>query len=242
MNKLIELNNVTKYYGNQGLGLYKASVKINSGEIVGILGENGSGKTTMLKTIMGLGELKEGEVLIEGKAPAQMYDKMAFISEEGSYFPNMTPYEYGIFLSDFISSFDINRYNKLLKFFDIEPYKKIKTFSRGQKAKLEVSAGFSKGAKYILMDEPFLGKDMFTRQDFLKLMVSSLREDETILISTHFIRDIENLIDRAIILRYGRIIADFYIDDMRNMGKTLPSIMMEISGYKDDNYKDVLIE
>jgi len=228
VNKLIELKNVTKYYGNRGLGLYKADIKINTGEIVGILGENGSGKTTMLKTIMGLGELKEGEVLIEGKAPAQMHEKMAFISEEGTYFPNMSPYEYGIFLTDFIPSFDMQKYNKLLKFFDIEPYKKIRTFSRGQKTKVEIAAGFSKGAKYILMDEPFLGEDMFTRQDFLKLMVSNIKEDETILISTHLIGEIENLIDRAVILRYGRIIADFYIDDIRSKGETLSSVMADI--------------
>jgi ABC-2 type transport system ATP-binding protein len=236
---MIELKNVTKYYGTQGLGLYKASVKINTGEIVGILGENGSGKTTLLKTIMGLGELIEGNVLIEGKSPSKMYDKMAFISEEGSYFPNMTPYEYGIFLSDFIKTFDIKRYNNLLKFFEIEPYKKIRTFSRGQKSKLEISAGFSKGAKYILMDEPFLGKDMFTRQDFLKLMVSSLKGDETILISTHLIGEIENFIDRAIILRFGRIVSDFYIDDMRNEGRTLASVMMEITGYEKDKYTKI---
>ena len=237
---MIELNNVTKYYRNQGLGLYKANVKINTGEIVGILGENGSGKTTMLKTIMGLGELKEGEILIEGKHPAQMYEKMAFISEEGTFFPNMTPYEYGIFLSDFINSFDMKKYNKLLKFFDIEYYKKIKTFSRGQKAKLEISAGFSKGAKYILMDEPFLGKDMFTRQDFLKLMVSNLKEDETILISTHLIEEIENFIDRAVILRFGRIVSDFYTDDIRSVGKTLATIMTEITGYEKDRYTSIL--
>lgn len=156
---------------------------------------------------------------------------MAFISEEGSYFPNMTPYEYGGFLSDFIANFDIKRYNKLLNFFEIEPYKKIKTFSKGQKSKLEISAGFSKGAKYILMDEPFLGKDVFTRHDFLKLMASSLKQDETILISTHLIDEIENFIDRAIILRFGRIMADLYIDDIRKNDETLTSLMMKITGY-----------
>lgn len=164
---------------------------------------------------------------------------MAFITEEGSFLPNMTPYEYGKFLAGFFPSFDTDRYSKLLEFFDIEPYRKIKTFSRGQKSKLEICAGFSKGAKYILMDEPFLGKDMFTRRDFLKLMISSLKSDETILISTHLINEIENFIDRAIILRYGRIKADFYIDDIRNEGKDLAPVMMAISGYKEDKYKKI---
>jgi len=236
---MIELINVEKRYGTKSLGLYNESVTINSGEVVGILGENGSGKTTMLKAIMGLGEIQGGKILIDGRPVTEQYERMSFITEEGSFMPDMTPYEYGNFLAGFFPQFDTVRYNKLLEFFDIEPYKKIKTFSTGQKSKLEISAGFSKGAKYILMDEPFLGKDLFTRRDFLKLMVTSLKSDETILISTHLIDEIENFIDRAIILRYGRIMADFYIDDMRNKGKDLATVMMEIAGYKDDRYKDI---
>ena len=236
---MIELINVEKRYGTKSLGLYNESVTINSGEVVGILGENGSGKTTMLKAIMGLGEIQGGKILIDGRPVTEQYERMSFITEEGSFMPDMTPYEYGNFLAGFFPQFDTVRYNKLLEFFDIEPYKKIKTFSTGQKSKLEISAGFSKGAKYILMDEPFLGKDLFTRRDFLKLMVTSLKSDETILISTHLIDEIENFIDRAIILRYGRIQADFYIDDMRSKGKDLAAIMMEITGYKDDRYKEI---
>ncbi len=236
---MIEIKNVTKYYGNKGLGLYKASAKINKGEIVGILGENGSGKTTLLKAIMGLTELEEGEVLIEGKPPYQMYNKMAFITEEGSYFPWMTPYEYGVFLSDFIPSFNLELYMKLLNFFEIDPHKKIRAFSTGQRSKLEISAGFSKGAQYILMDEPFRGNDMFTRRDFLKLLISSLKQDETILISTHIIEDIENFIDRAIILRHGRIKADIYIDDIRKDNKSLAAVMMDITEYQEDRYKGI---
>ncbi|MBZ4665119.1 MAG: transporter related [Mahella sp.] len=225
---MIELKNVAKNYGLSALGLYSESAIINTGEIVGILGENGSGKTTMLKAIMGLCDIQYGEILIDGRPVFEQYDRMAFITCEGSYFPNMTPYEYGNFLAEFFPSFDMDRYWNLIKFFDLDYLKKIKTFSAGQKAKLEVSAGFSKGAKYILMDEPFLGSDMFTRRDFLKLLVSDFREDETILISTHFIDEIENIIDRAIILRYGRIKADFYIDDIKNQGKTLADIMTEV--------------
>lgn len=234
---MIELKNVSKRYGNNCQGLYSESVSINTGEVVGILGENGAGKTTMLKSIMGLCDIEDGEILIDGRLVFEQYDKMSFITEEGSFFPNMTPYEYGNFLSNFFPSFNIDQYNKLIKFFDVEPYKKIKNFSTGQKSKLEVCAGFSKGAKYILMDEPFLGKDMFTRRNFLKLMVSSLKNDETILVSTHLIDEIENFIDRAIILRYGMIKADFYIDDIRSSGKNLTDMMMEIMGYKEDYFK-----
>ncbi|HHU77359.1 MAG: ABC transporter ATP-binding protein [Caldicoprobacterales bacterium] len=234
---MILLKDVRKYYGTAATGLSKINLRIKPGEIVGILGENGSGKTTLLKAIMGLTELTEGEVRIEGRPPAEMYQDMAFITEEGSYCPDMTPDEYGEFLSIFFERFDRTRYQRLLKFFELERYKKIKTFSSGQKAKLEVSAGFAKSARYILMDEPFLGKDIPTRRDFLKLMISSLREDETILISTHQLNEIENFIDRAVILRYGLIKLDIYMDELREQGKNLTEVMMEITGYDEKRYK-----
>ena len=234
---MIELKNVKKYYGSTAIGLIRVNAEIKAGEIAGILGENGSGKTTLLKAIMGLTELTEGEVLIDGRPPVERYHEMAYITEEGSYFPEMTPQEYGEFLSVFFETFDMARYRKLLKFFDLEEHKKIRTFSNGQKAKLEISAGFAKRARYILMDEPFLGKDMLTRRDFLRLMISSLREGQTILISTHQLDEIENFIDRAIFLRYGRIKADFYLDDIREQGKTLADIMVEVTGYEENRYK-----
>lgn len=237
---MIELKNVKKYYGMKAVGLMEESTVINSGEVVGILGENGAGKSTLLKVVAGLAELTSGEVLIDGRPPAEMYGYMAFITHEGSYFPYMTPHQYGEFLSRFFKRFNSERYYKLLDYFGIEASGKIKTFSYGQKAKLEICAGFSKMAKYIIMDEPFLGEDILTRQDFIKLMASSVKEDETILISTHHISEIENFIDRAIILRYGRIKADLYMDDLKNNGKNLPQLMMELSGYKENKYKGLL--
>ncbi|MDF2986942.1 MAG: transporter related [Eubacterium sp.] len=237
---MIELKNVKKYYGMKAVGLMNESVVINSGEVVGILGENGAGKSTLLKVIMGLAKLNAGEVLIDGKPPVQMYEHMAFITHEGSFFPNLTPYQYGEFISQHFKYFSTERYHKLLKFFELESCSKIRTFSFGQKAKLEICAGFSKMAKYIIMDEPFLGEDILTRQDFIKLMASSIKEDETILISTHHINEIENFIDRAIILRYGRIKADIYMDDLKSQGKTLSQLIMELSEYKENKYKGVL--
>jgi ABC-2 type transport system ATP-binding protein len=237
---MIELKNAKKYYNKKGLGLMSESTVINTGEIVGILGENGAGKSTFLKIAAGLLELTSGEVFIDGKHPKRNYDKISFITHEGSYFPWMTPYEYGEFLSYYFSRFNMERYNKLLKFFNLEPYSRIKTFSFGQKDKVEISAGFSKMAEYIFMDEPFLGEDIVTRRDFIKLMATSLREKETVLISTHHIDEIENFIDRAIILRYGRIKADILIDDIKSDGNTLSQIMLELSGYDENSYKRLL--
>lgn len=228
---MIELKNVTKYYGTIGLGLLDINLEIAPGQIVGILGENGAGKSSFLKSIMGLTNLYRGSILIDGKPPNLVYNQMAFITEEGSYFPHLTPIEYGEFLNTFFSNFDKHRYSKLLNFFELDSHKKIKSFSKGQRAKLEVCAGFSKGAKYILMDEPFLGKDLFTRRDFLKLLVNELQEDETILIATHLLDDIEHILDRAIILKNGRLKANLLLDAIHEQNKTLADIMVELLGY-----------
>ncbi len=237
---MIEFINVKKYYGTRTLGLMDESAVINSGEIVGILGENGSGKSTLLKLAMGLLELTSGQVLVDGCNPREMYDRMAFITHEGSYFPFMTPYQYGEFLCSYFEKFSWERYKKLISFFELDPRDKIKTFSYGQKAKLEICAGFSKMASYIIMDEPFLGEDIIARKDFIKLMAASIKEDETMLISTHHIDEIENFIDRALILKNGRIKADVLSDDLKMQGKTLAQVIMELADYKDNKYKGIL--
>lgn len=237
---MLELKYVEKTFGDARPILHVSDLTIPSGEIVGVLGENGSGKTTLLKAIMGLGEVQHRDILLNGRPVEEQYEQLAYITEEGSFIPKLTPVQYAEFLSDFYRQFDLAYYHKLLKFYELEPDKRIRTFSRGQKSKLEISAGMAKGAKYILMDEPFLGKDMFTRRDFLKLMIGNLKGDETILIVTHHLDEIETVIDRALIMSRGRIEADLYMDDLREQGKELAAIMAEKAGYRPDRYKSVL--
>lgn len=141
---MIELKCVDKRYPISNALLYIRGLKINKGEFVGILGENGSGKTTLLKAIMGIGELQNGEIAIEGKRVDEQFERMAFITEEGSFLPNRTPIEYARFLSDFFPNFDGDYYGRLLKLYELPVNRKIRTFSKGQKMKLEMSAGLAK--------------------------------------------------------------------------------------------------
>lgn len=225
---MIEMKHVVKRYASSKAELYVEHLTIPNGEIVGILGDNGSGKTTLLKAIMGLGELHLGEISFDGKPVWEKYGQVAFITEEGSYRPELTPIQYGDFLADFFPRFDGERYRSLLASFGLAADRRIKTFSKGQRMKLEISAGLAKRADYVLMDEPFVGKDYFSRRDFLTHFVSYLRGDETVLIATHLIDEIEHVIDRALILRDGLIRADFYIDDIREQGKSLADMMLEV--------------
>ena len=115
----------------------------------------------------------------------------------------------------------------------------MRTFSTGQKAKLEISIGFSRGCRDLLLDEPFLGNDVFTRRDFLRLMGDSLLDGETILLATHLINEIDNFIDRAVILKNGKIERDCLIDEIRAEGNTLEEVMREACGYDEERYRRI---
>ena len=222
--------------------LQDISFTVEQGEIVGVLGANGVGKTTLLKILAGLLQPKGGEengVWIDGVPVGEKSGEIAFISEAGSYLKDLTPKEVGEFLSDFYPAFDRVYYEKLLRFFQLEE-KPIKKMSKGQKAKAEVAAGMAKKTKILIMDEPFIGKDMFTRQDFMQALAGSLTGEETIFITTHEIDEIENFIDRAIILKDCKIAADVQMDELREQGKSLSGLMKEVTGYKEGNFTDLL--
>lgn len=219
--------------------LKEVSFQAETGEIVGVLGANGVGKSTLLKLLAGILTPRNGSISIEGKPVQESYEKVAYISEAGSYFKDLTPKEFGAFLLDFFPDFDMVYYEKRLAYFQLEE-KPIKNMSKGQKAKAEVAAGMAKRAKYIIMDEPFIGKDMFTRQDFMQALAGSLTGEETIFITTHEIDEIENFIDRGLILQDGKIAADVRMDDLRRQGKSLTGLMKEVTGYKDGNFTELL--
>ncbi|RUS42830.1 ATP-binding cassette domain-containing protein [Cohnella sp. AR92] len=225
---MIELKYVDKRYPASPSKLYVNELTIPTGEIVGILGENGSGKTTLLKTIMGIGEIQGGEVWIDGKPATEQYDRMAFLTEEGSFLPNLSPMQYGRWLEEFFPRFDRAYYDQLIDDYELPATRKIRTFSRGQKLQLEICAGLAKKADYLILDEPFVGKDIFVRQESLKRLISSLNGHETVLLTTHLIDEIENVIDRAVILDKGVIGADVYLDDIREQGKSLKELMAEV--------------
>lgn len=219
--------------------LKEVSFQVETGEIVGVLGANGVGKSTLLKLLAGILTPRGGSISIEGKPVQESYGNVAYISEAGSYFKDLTPKEFGAFLLDFFPDFDMVYYEKLLAYFQLED-KPIKNMSKGQKAKAEVAAGMAKGAKYMIMDEPFIGKDMFTRQDFMQALAGSLTGEETIFITTHEIDEIENFIDRALIIHDKVIVADVTMDELRQQGKSLTNFMKEITGYQDGNFAGLL--
>jgi len=218
---MIEITGLWKKYRTSPFHMYVNQLTFHDGEIVGVIGANGSGKTSFLKAITGLGEIEQGKVLVDGRPLSESYADIAYITEEGSFRRDMTPLEFGQFLADYYPRFDMDYYKSMLDAFELLPNEKIRTFSRGQRSKLEICAGFAKRTKHIVMDEPFLGKDPFSRREFLKAMVSEMQEEGVVILSTHHIDEIEHVIDRAIVLMNGAVKADMYMDELREEGKSL---------------------
>lgn len=237
---MLELYNATKYY-KHSVALDRLDFKLDRGEVVGLFGENGVGKTTMLKAMMGLLGLNSGYVILDDANPtAESREKLSFITEEGSFFHDMTPRGHNEFYKDILPCFNSDRFMKLVDFFELPLDKKARTLSRGQQAKLEIAVGMSRGADYILMDEPFLGKDVFTRRDFLKLMIAMLDADEGIVIATHQINEIEMYITRAVIIKDGKIITDHYMDDLIEQGISLLELIKTSCGYDENRVMQFL--
>jgi ABC-2 type transport system ATP-binding protein len=230
---MLEARNISHYYlTGVGFSLYEISFSLPRGHIVGLLGANGAGKTTLIRCLAGLIRPESGTVTLDGQSGECISGSLAYVSGEGASFGKFTPSETCEFLSDFYPRFDRKRYETLLEFFKL-PEQPICSMSTGERAKAELSAGVSLGADYMLMDEPFSGKDVFTRRDFLKIMAGSLRENETILLSTHFIEEVEHFIDRALVLHDGKLAADADMDELHNGGGTLLGLLRDTIGYDE---------
>jgi len=199
---------------------------------VGLLGENSAGKTTLIRCLTGLIRPGSGMVTLDGQSGEGIRGKLAYVSGEGASFGRFTPAQTGDLLAEFYPRFDRKRFDRLLGYFEL-PDQPVRSMSTGERAKAELAAGVSIGADYVLMDEPFSGKDVFTRRDFLKIMAGSLRDNETILLSTHLVGEVEHFIDRALVLHKGKLAADADMDDLHQSGGTLPGLLRDATGYDE---------
>lgn len=221
---MLILENVKKLYSNNR-GLRSTSIQFREGEITGILGRNGSGKTTLLKAILNLLPLDEGWITLHNKPVEEQFEQIAFITEDGSFFPYMSAKEYGEFLTLYYPSFSKKRYFELLDQFEVSIIDTIKSLSKGQQLKVEISAGFAMNAKLIILDEPFTTLDIYAKEDTVRLLIEQVKEDVIILISTHNIEEIETVIDRCVVLDDGIIQEDIMMDELNECGKDLRALL-----------------
>lgn len=226
---MIEVKNVKKSYGRKAV-LRDISFTAKKGEITCLIGVNGVGKTTILNAIMGLTPIDGGEILIDGKKlTKETYEKVAYIPDSITMLPSMRIKDAFAFMNDFYTSWNEKRANELLTFFKLNLEDKINSLSKGNKMKVNLLLGLALDADFILMDEPFSGIDVFSREQITKVFTSHLIEDRGVIITTHDIREIEHLIDQAVILDNGIILKSFYPEKIREEeGKSIIDVLREV--------------
>lgn len=225
---MIEVNNITKSYGNKQV-LKGVSFTAKKGEITCLIGVNGVGKTTVLNAIMNLTPIDQGEILIDGKKlTKESYEKIAYIPDTITMLPQMRIRDAFDFMTDFYQSWNKEKADELLKFFRIQKDEKIANLSKGNKAKVNLLLGLALEVDYLLMDEPFSGIDIFSREQITEVFTTHLIEDRGVIITTHEIDEIEYLVDNVVLLDNGIVVKQFNAEQMREEeGKSIVDVMRE---------------
>lgn len=238
---MLEIKNLSKRYGLQ-FALSNVSLSFERGEIVGIFGQNGAGKTTLMKSILGYIR-HSGDILLDGEPISRKnIETLSFATCEHSFFGGLTAAGHGEFYQEYFPKFRKKRFEALLTFFELPKNKEIRNFSTGQKNQFEVILALSQGADYILMDEPFAGNDIFNREDFYKTLLAILEPQETILLSTHLIEEVQFFISRAVLLKSGAVIGDKTTEALEQEGKTLIGYVKEAHEYESDRVSKALFD
>lgn len=226
---MIEVKELTKSYGRKKI-LKGVSFTANKGEITCLIGINGVGKTTILNAIMALTPINKGQILINGeKLNKKSFEKVTFIPDAITMLPQMTIAESMDFMKDFYDCWNQRRATELLGFFKLNEGDKISSLSKGNTAKVNLLLGLAMDVDYVLMDEPFSGIDMFSREQIANVFTSHLIEDRGVIITTHEIGDIEHLIDKVILLDDGVVLKEFNAEEAReNDGKSVVDVMREV--------------
>lgn len=226
---MIQVKHVKKKY-KKVKALDDVSFNIEEGKITCILGVNGVGKSTILKVIAGLVKPNSGEILIDGeKFSQQTYNKLAFVTDIDIHFNHLNIKETFDLMKLFYKNWDEDRAYEMLSMFSLTDDKKISQLSKGNKARVKIIIGFAQRAKYILLDEPFSGIDIFKREEFINAMLTLMEDDESIVITTHEIGEIEQIVDDVIILNKGKIEQIFNAEEVRqNEGKSILDKMREV--------------
>jgi ABC-2 type transport system ATP-binding protein len=226
---VIEVKDITNRFGRKKV-LRGVSFTAEKGKITCLIGINGVGKTTILNAIMALTPIESGEILIDGeKLQKGSYEKITFIPDAITMLPQMKISDALTFMSDFYHSWNQDRANQLLQFFKLNEGDRISELSKGNAAKVNLLLGLALDVDYVLMDEPFSGIDIFSREQIANVFTSHLIEDRGVIITTHEINDIEHLIDKVVLLDNGVVLKEFDTEDVReNEGKSVIDVMREV--------------
>ena len=225
---LVYLDHVTKNYGHE-VALMDVSLNIQPGRIIGLLGPNGSGKTTIIKLINGLLQPSLGNIYIHGQLPSPASKKVVSYLPDTTYLnENMKISDAISYFQDFYADFNVQRAHQLLNDLHLQPNQKLNSLSKGNKEKVQLILVMSREADLYVLDEPIGGVDPAARDYILRTIIQNRRPNSSVLISTHLIADIEQVLDEAIFINQGRILLHENTTVMRNQyGKSIDEIFRD---------------
>ena len=230
---ILECKNLTKSYRKGVRVLDNLNLEIPAGKIVGLLGPNGCGKSTLIKLVSGLLQADSGEITVGGVPVGEKSKALISYLPERTYFNSwMKVEELIMYFEEFYADFDTERAFKLLYDLGIDPKAKLKSLSKGTKEKVQLILVMSRNAKLYLLDEPIAGVDPAAREYILSTIVSNYNPEASIIITTHLITDVEQILDDFVFMSFGgQILNSGNAEQARlESGKTLDALFRE--GFK----------
>ena len=212
--ELVKCTNLSRSFG-EIKALNDVNLSLPSGRIIGLLGPNGSGKTTLIKILNGLLQPSSGEARIAGNLPRVEKKLISYLPDRG-YFPEwMNVGDMIDMFADFYADFDRAKADEMCRALGLERSMRIKTLSKGTREKMQLMLVMSRKARLYLLDEPIAGVDPAAREFIMRTILTNYSEDGSVLISTHLILDVEQVLDEAVFLRQGSVVLHESVDSIR---------------------------
>jgi ABC-2 type transport system ATP-binding protein len=231
MMNIVEISDLTKRYFHKK-ALDHLNLTIEEGKVVGILGPNGSGKTTLIKILSGLLRQTSGNVLIDGlKVGVETKSIVSYLPDRNFLYKWMRIEDASKLYNDFYADFDEKRFTELLDFMKLDKNMKIDTLSKGMHEKLNLSLVLSRNAKLYILDEPIAGVDPVARDQILHAIINNYNEKSSMIITTHLVRDMENILEDVVFLQDGQVVLTGNAEALREeRGKQIDEIYKDVFG------------
>lgn len=235
---IVEVNNLTKKFG-KFTALDGVNLEVNEGEIYGFIGPNGAGKSTTIRVLLGILKATEGSAKILGqdvwKDAVEIHKRIAYVPGDVNLWPNLTGGEVIDLFVKLRGNNNKNEREELIKRFNLDPTKKCRTYSKGNRQKVALVAAFASEADLYILDEPTSGLDPLMEQVFQQYIMEAKDKGKSVLLSSHILSEVEKLCDRVGIIRQGKIIESGTLSEMRHLTRInlVVSTKLPITGLHD---------